>query len=100
MTRLALLMIEFIRSVAKSEERKIALSLSRFARFGQDLRKFWWTQQDLNLRPLACEASALTGLSYASTVSVDYRFGWVRVQGPHFRGCHWRLLRLGCNANP
>jgi hypothetical protein len=27
----------------------------------------WWTHQDLNLGPLACEASALTGLSYAST---------------------------------
>jgi hypothetical protein len=29
--------------------------------------EFWWTHQDLNLGPLACEASALTGLSYAST---------------------------------
>ena len=28
---------------------------------------FWWTHQDLNLGPLACEASALTELSYAST---------------------------------
>src|SRR5580704_536951 len=27
---------------------------------------YWWTHQDLNLGPLACEASALTGLSYAS----------------------------------
>ncbi len=33
------------------------------------LERKWWTQQDLNLRPLACEASALTGLSYASTGS-------------------------------
>ncbi len=31
-------------------------------------REIWWTHQDLNLGPLACEASALTGLSYASTV--------------------------------
>jgi hypothetical protein len=30
-------------------------------------RNFWWTHRDLNLGPLACEASALTGLSYAST---------------------------------
>jgi hypothetical protein len=30
-------------------------------------RTDWWTHQDLNLGPLACEASALTGLSYAST---------------------------------
>src|SRR5208337_5625009 len=30
-------------------------------------RTIWWTHQDLNLGPLACEASALTGLSYAST---------------------------------
>jgi len=27
----------------------------------------WWTHLDLNQGPLACEASALTGLSYAST---------------------------------
>ncbi len=31
--------------------------------------EFWWTHQDLNLGPLACEASALTGLSYASTAN-------------------------------
>jgi hypothetical protein len=31
------------------------------------MQKVWWTHQDLNLGPLACEASALTGLSYAST---------------------------------
>jgi hypothetical protein len=35
-------------------------------------RKFWWTHQDLNLGPLACEASALTGLSYASTGVPNY----------------------------
>ncbi len=29
----------------------------------------WWTHLDSNQGPLACEASALTGLSYASTVS-------------------------------
>lgn len=27
----------------------------------------WWTHLDSNQGPLACEASALTGLSYAST---------------------------------
>src|SRR6266478_7823525 len=30
-------------------------------------RNFWWTHLDSNQGPLACEASALTGLSYAST---------------------------------
>jgi hypothetical protein len=29
--------------------------------------RIWWTHLDLNQGPLACEASALTGLSYAST---------------------------------
>ena len=31
------------------------------------VRGSWWTHLDLNQGPLACEASALTGLSYAST---------------------------------
>jgi hypothetical protein len=34
----------------------------------------WWTHLDSNQGPLACEASALTGLSYASTEGVDYCF--------------------------
>lgn len=34
---------------------------------GLQIELDWWTHQDLNLGPLACEASALTGLSYAST---------------------------------
>src|SRR6202051_1298799 len=34
---------------------------------------FWWTHLDSNQGPLACEASALTGLSYASTGASDYR---------------------------
>ena len=33
----------------------------------------WWTHLDSNQGPLACEASALTGLSYASTGEGDYR---------------------------
>src|SRR5208337_3909087 len=33
----------------------------------------WWTHLDSNQGPLACEASALTGLSYASTGAWDYR---------------------------
>ena len=33
----------------------------------------WWTHLDSNQGPLACEASALTGLSYASTGVCDYR---------------------------
>jgi hypothetical protein len=33
----------------------------------------WWTHLDSNQGPLACEASALTGLSYASTGVSDYR---------------------------
>ena len=37
-----------------------------------DTDLFWWTHQDLNLGPLACEASALTGLSYASTRGWNY----------------------------
>src|SRR5271170_2902772 len=37
------------------------------------LRKIWWTHLDSNQGPLACEASALTGLSYASTGEGDYR---------------------------
>ncbi len=31
-----------------------------------------WTHLDLNQGPLACEASALTELSYASTGKCDY----------------------------
>src|SRR5712692_7373565 len=31
----------------------------------------WWTHLDSNQGPLACEASALTGLSYASTASLE-----------------------------
>src|SRR5579875_2746237 len=31
----------------------------------------WWTHLDLNQGPLACEASALTELSYASTAGVE-----------------------------
>src|SRR5579863_3287452 len=34
----------------------------------------WWTHLDSNQGPLACEASALTGLSYASTGKTHYRF--------------------------
>lgn len=41
----------------------------------------WWTQQDLNLRPLACEASALTELSYASAAANDYRVRGAVPQG-------------------
>ena len=33
----------------------------------ESLETGWWTHLDLNQGPLACEASALTGLSYAST---------------------------------
>src|ERR1700735_4654586 len=36
-------------------------------------RLIWWTHLDSNQGPLACEASALTGLSYASTGASDYR---------------------------
>lgn len=36
-------------------------------------RFIWWTHLDSNQGPLACEASALTGLSYASTGKTDYR---------------------------
>ncbi len=36
-----------------------------------DERKDWWTHLDSNQGPLACEASALTGLSYASTASLE-----------------------------
>src|ERR1019366_7385386 len=35
--------------------------------FGGGRNKRWWTHLDSNQGPLACEASALTGLSYAST---------------------------------
>ena len=35
--------------------------------------EIWWTHLDSNQGPLACEASALTGLSYASTEKADYR---------------------------
>jgi hypothetical protein len=35
--------------------------------------KSWWTHLDSNQGPLACEASALTGLSYASTGKANYR---------------------------
>src|SRR6266404_969838 len=35
--------------------------------------RIWWTHLDSNQGPLACEASALTGLSYASTGASDYR---------------------------
>src|SRR5271155_1478966 len=35
--------------------------------------RIWWTHLDSNQGPLACEASALTGLSYASTGVGDYR---------------------------
>ena len=35
--------------------------------------RIWWTHLDSNQGPLACEASALTGLSYASTGATDYR---------------------------
>lgn len=34
-------------------------------------RIYWWTHLDSNQGPLACEASALTGLSYASTGSLE-----------------------------
>src|SRR5258707_13859559 len=36
-------------------------------------RRIWWTHLDSNQGPLACAASALTGLSYASTGASDYR---------------------------
>src|SRR5208337_5324642 len=35
--------------------------------------RIWWTHLDSNQGPLACEASALTGLSYASTGGWNYR---------------------------
>src|SRR5579872_5033181 len=50
--------------------RKIAPTRADFRQFSEmfrNRRTGWWTHQDLNLGPLACEASALTGLSYAST---------------------------------
>jgi hypothetical protein len=47
---------------------------------------FWWTHLDLNQGPLACEASALTGLSYASTEpsiiapALEWPQGWLKLQ--------------------
>jgi hypothetical protein len=47
----------------------------------KSLEVAWWTHLDLNQGPLACEASALTGLSYASTEGVNYRAGPYCLQG-------------------
>ena len=79
-------------------------------------REIWWTHQDLNLGPLACEASALTGLSYASTVGLGLlrrlagvtrcgrrplctRAGWYR-RGPRCAPGPWRTSPRRSSARP
>ncbi len=43
------------------------LSLDPLQTDGADSRQFWWAIEDLNLGPLACEASALTAELIALT---------------------------------
>ncbi len=52
----------------------------------------WWTHLDSNQGPLACEASALTGLSYASTGEPDYRAARACPQDPYGRRDVWKVV--------
>jgi hypothetical protein len=62
-----------LRVHARSQIARTRADFDRFSEMRKNVETGWWTQQDLNLRPLACEASALTELSYASTSKCDYR---------------------------